>query len=151
MTKQFRFPYGIPRVSLLAQQEEVPTMLDKIRARLSRYLPETKRELMHRLIAATVGTLLAAGLLTSTQAELWTRLGLSSISLLFAWLYARDTLRAWLYGTAVTVGGLLYAYGVSKGVDWALIVATFGQGLGVATAAAKAVPAARIDVTPSAA
>lgn len=117
-------------------------MLETLRATLSRYLPQTRRESLHRWIAAFVGALLAAGLLTSNQAELWTRLALSTVSLLFAWLYARDTVRAALYGTAATLGGVLYAYGVAKGIDWALIVATFGQGLGVATAAAKAVPSA---------
>ncbi|WP_293003874.1 hypothetical protein [Mycobacterium sp.] len=115
-------------------------MLDKLRARISRYLPETRREKLHVLLVAFVGYLLAGGVLTNNQAELWTRLGAATISLLFAWLYARDAWRAALYGVVVTLGGVLYAYGVAQGINWAIIVATTAQALGMGTAAAKTVP-----------
>jgi hypothetical protein len=114
-----------------------PSWLDKIR----KLFPASDREWGYRIVAAISTGLMAFGLLNTEDAALWTQLGVSVITTLFALLYSTSTWRSALYVVVGPIGGLLMAYGIGQGVNWAIIVSAVGQLFGIATAAAKTVQA----------
>lgn len=117
-----------------------PSWVLAIRAKLDPYLTPSRREAAQRALAALVAGLLATGVLTAEKAALWSQLGTSTLALLFALLFAGTALRAAGYSVLLVVFGLGQAYGIAKGVDWAIIVGFVGQAFGITTAAAKAQP-----------
>lgn len=114
------------------------SLLDRLRASVDKVIPASYRETVYRIVAAVVTGLTATGALTVDKAYLWTQLGLATVTLLFALLYAGTALRAAFYAAITAGSAVLLAYGVAKGIDWPIIVGAIGQALGVATAAAKA-------------
>lgn len=114
------------------------SLLDQLRAKVDGIVPASARETLYRVVAAVVTALTATGTLAADKAYLWTQLGVSTVTLLFALLYAGTSIRTALYTVAAAGGALVLAYGILKGVDWAIIVGSVGQALGVVTAAAKA-------------
>lgn len=97
------------------------------------------RETAYRLVSAVVTLLLGVGVLHGAQAALWSEFGLGAVTLVFAIFYSTSSWRTALYALTGPMGLLLGAYGLWKGLDWAIITAAVGQALGVSTAAAKAV------------
>lgn len=115
-----------------------PSIVTKIRSWFDPFIPASSRETVYRIVAAIITGLTATGALTADKAVLWTQLGVATVTLLFAFLYAGSSIRAAFYAVVTTASALLLAYGVAKGIDWPIIVGSVGQALGVATAAAKA-------------
>jgi hypothetical protein len=113
-----------------------------IRSKLDPYLTPSRREAIQRGVAAAVTVLFAAGSLTANEAALWTQLATGTVALLFALLFAGTSIRAALYSVIVVVFGLIQAYGIAQGVDWAIITGAMGYAFGITTAAAKAQPPA---------
>lgn len=113
------------------------SLFDKIR----KLFPAADREWGYRIVAAATTGLLAFGLLNAQEAALWTQLGVSVVTTLFALLYSTSTWRSALYVIVGPLGGILMAYGIGHGIDWAVIVSAVGQLFGIATAAAKTIQA----------
>lgn len=111
------------------------SLLDKIR----QLVPATYREAFYRATAAVVTLLLAVGVFNTEEAALWTQLGIALVTILFALLYTTSQWRTVLYLVVGPAGALLMAYGIGRGVDWAVVVSAVGQIFGITTAAAKAV------------
>lgn len=124
-----------------------PTWVLATRLKLDKLIPASSRETVYRIVAAVITGLTATGALTVDKAYLWTQLGIATVTLLYALLYAGTALRATFYTVIAAVSALLLTYGVAKGIDWPIIVGAIGQALGVATAAAKA--QSPDDVTPA--
>ncbi|MCV7424346.1 hypothetical protein H7K45_27745 [Mycobacterium yunnanensis] len=99
------------------------------------------REPLYRGVTGLVALLLALAYLSKEEAALWTQLGLASVTLLFAALFATSTVRKLLYPLLVAAGGLLTWYGWVNAEQWPLILAATAQMFGLSTAAAKAVQA----------
>lgn len=111
------------------------TVLDKLRAAI----PEGQREAFYRLVAGVTAFLLAFGVLDDSEAALWTQLGLTLVTSLFALLYSTQAWRTALYVITGPLGAVLMAYGIVSDVRWALITAAVAQLFGITTAAAKTV------------
>lgn len=111
-----------------------------IRAKLDPYLTPSRREAAQRLVSAVVAGLAATGVLTADKAALWAQLGTGTVALLFALLFAGTGIRAALYSVIVLVFGLVQAYGIANGIDWATIMGVVAYAFGITTAAAKAQP-----------
>lgn len=107
--------------------------------RIRELIPEKRREEFYRIVAAVSTGLLAFGFLDEQETALWTQLGISVVTTLFALLYTTSAWRASLYALVGPLGAVLMAYGIVSDVRWALIVAAVGQLFGIATAAAKTV------------
>lgn len=114
---------------------------------LERLVPPSYREKFYRLVSATIAGLVTGGLLASDKADLWTQLGLSTVTLLFAMLYTTNGWRIALYAVAGPAAGLVMAYGIIHNITWTIIFATIVQAGGVTTAAAKTVQ--RVDESES--
>lgn len=97
------------------------------------------REPLYRFVIGLVALLSAIAYLSKEEAALWTQLGLSIVTLLFAALFATSTLRQVLYPVLATAGGLLTWYGYVNSDQWPLILAAAVQMFGLSTAAAKTV------------
>ncbi|URM86113.1 membrane protein [Gordonia phage BiggityBass] len=111
------------------------TVQDKLRAAV----PEGAREAWYRFVAGATAFLLAFGVLDNQEAALWTQLGLTAVTSLFAMLYSTQAWRTALYALVGPVGSVLMAYGLVADERWALITAAVGQLFGIATMAAKTV------------
>lgn len=111
------------------------TFLDRVRA----VVPENQREAVYRFVGGLGLFLFAFGVLDDMEASLWTQLGVSTVTLLFALLYATSTWRVALYAVVGPLGAVLMAYSIVTETRWGLIVAATGQALGITTAAAKTV------------
>lgn len=123
--------------------DNTPGWVLAIRAKLSPLLPPSRREALQRGVSALVAALLATGVLTADKAALWAQLGAGTVALLFALLFAGTSVRAALYLVIVLVFGLVQAYGIANGVDWATITGAVAYAFGITTAAAKAVTVPR--------
>jgi hypothetical protein len=97
------------------------------------------REAAYRIVTGVVGLLASFAYLAQEEAALWTQLGISSVTLLFAALFATSTWRAVLYPVLATGGALLTWYGVVADAQLPLILAAAAQLFGLSTAAAKVV------------
>lgn len=97
------------------------------------------REAAYRYVNAILLVLLGLGYLTATQGALWGEVGLGTVTLLFAVAKATSNWRIALYALTGPAAGLLGAYGLARGVDWAVITMAVAQALGITTAAAKVV------------
>lgn len=97
------------------------------------------RETAYRFAAALSTFLFAFGVLDSQEASLWTQLAVSTITLLFALLYATSGWRATIYAVTGPLGAILMWYGIVTDVRWALITAAVAQVFGLTTAAAKTI------------
>ena len=97
------------------------------------------REQGYRIVTGLVGLLVAFAYLSQEEAALWTQLGLSSVTLLFAALFATSTWRLVLYPVLAAAGPLLVWYGIVSDVQWPLILQAAIQLFGLSTAAAKVV------------
>lgn len=117
------------------------SLLDKLRAKLDRFIPASAREGAYRVVAAVIMGLTATGAVSADKSGLWTQLGVATVTLTWALLYAGTSFRVALYAVTGAGGALLMAYGIDQHVDWAVIIASVGQALGVASAAAKTVTA----------
>lgn len=115
------------------------SVLDKVRAKLDHFIPAIWREHLYKAVSGVVMALTATGITNPDKSGLWTQVGVATVTLLFALLYAGNGIRVAVYSLAAAGGALLMAYGIAKGVEWAVVVAAVGQALGIATAAAKAV------------
>lgn len=104
-------------------------------------VPPSAREAGYRVVAGVFVLLWAAGVLDQEGAALWTQLGISIVTLVFAALYATSPWRLALYGLIAPLSAVLTLYGYANGVDWALIASAVAQTLGITTAAAKTVQA----------
>ncbi|UJE15669.1 membrane protein [Gordonia phage Ligma] len=111
------------------------TIRDSIRAAI----PEGAREAYYRAVAGVTAFLLAFGVLDNQEAALWTQLGLTAVTSLFAMLYSTQAWRTALYAIVGPLGSVLMAYGIVADVRWALITAAVGQLFGITTMAAKTV------------
>lgn len=100
-----------------------------------------EREGWYRAVSGLFLMLWAIGVLTQDEAAKWTQFGISTVTLLFALLYATSPWRVALYGLIVPLAGLLTWYGIATGVNWPLVAAAVAQVLGITTAAAKTVQA----------
>ncbi|QNL30141.1 hypothetical protein SEA_MARIOKART_14 [Gordonia phage Mariokart] len=109
------------------------TVLDRIRSAV----PEGARETFYRVVAGATTFLLAFGVLDDQEAALWTQLGLTAVTSLFAMLYSTQAWRTALYALVGPLGSVLMAYGLVADEKWAIITAAIGQLFGIATAAAK--------------
>lgn len=116
-----------------------PGVLDRVRARLDRFIPAIWREHLYKIVTAIVTALTATGITTADKAGLWSQLGIATVTLLFAVLYAGTSLRATFYAVIAAGGALLLAYGIAQGINWPVIVGAVAQALGLATAAAKTI------------
>lgn len=105
------------------------------------------REPGYRVITGVVGLLVAFAYLSQEEAALWTQLGLSSVTLLFAALFATSTWRLALYLVLAAVGPLLVWYGVVNDEQWPLIFQAAIQLFGLSTAAAKVVQEGQVSTT----
>lgn len=121
-------------------------LLTEIRA----LIPDSYREAAYRGLSGVVTFLVAFGVFNSDQAALWTQLGVSTVTLLFALLYSTSTWRSVLYAVVGPLGAVLMAYGIVDDVRWALITTAVAQVFGITTAAAKVVQAPVVDDTPKA-
>jgi len=110
-----------------------------IRGWLQAHVPLGFRETAYRYAAALTALLFAFGVLDSQEASLWTQLAVSTITLLFALLYATSALSAAIYTLTGPLGAILMWYGIVNEVRWALITAAVGQVFGITTAAAKTI------------
>lgn len=115
-----------------------PGWVQSIRNKLDPIFTPVRRETLSRYLNAAVFGLQGIGVLTADRAALWTQLGVAAIALLYALLFAGTALRALLYSFLLASTSLLLAYGIAKGVNWAIILASIGQAFGIVTAAAKA-------------
>lgn len=97
------------------------------------------RETVYRYVNAILLVLLGVGVFTTEQVALWANVGLGTVTLLFALTKATSNWRIALYTLTGPVAGLLGAYGLAQGVDWAVIAMAAAQALGITTAAAKVV------------
>lgn len=97
------------------------------------------RETFYRYVTGVVGLLVAFAYVSQEEAALWTQLGLSSVTLLFAALFATSTWRQVLYPVLATGGALLVWYGVVTNEQWPLILQAGIQLFGLSTAASKVV------------
>ena len=97
------------------------------------------RETGYRVVTGVVGLLLAFAYLSQEEAALWTQLGLSTVTLVFAALFATSTWRQVLYPVLAAAGALLVWYGVVTGEQWPLILQAAIQLFGLSTAAAKTI------------
>lgn len=106
-----------------------------------------QREGWYRAISGLFLLLWAGGVLAQEEALVWSQFGISTVTLLFAVLYATSSWRVALYGLIVPLSAVLTWYGIATGVDWPLVAAAVAQVLGITTAAAKTVqaPAASVD------
>lgn len=134
-------PAAAPVAVPAADVPQPASWVDKVRARLDKLIPASARETAYRVVAAVIMGLTATGITDPDKATMWSQLGVATVTLLWALLYAGTSIRAALYAVTGAGGALLMAYGLAKGVDWAVIVASVGQALGVASAAAKTVTA----------
>lgn len=98
-----------------------------------------QREGWYRAISGLFLMLWAAGVLAEQEALVWSQFGISTVTLLFAVLYATSNWRAALYGLIVPLAAVLTWYGIATGVNWPLVAAAVAQVLGITTAAAKTV------------
>lgn len=119
------------------------TFLDRVRA----LFPPEYREAAYRAVAGIATLLAGTAFLSQEEAALWTQLGLSSVTLLFAALYATSTWRLVLYPVLAAVGPLLVWYGVVSDESWPLILQAAVQIFGLSTAAAKVVQAPHRGLT----
>lgn len=110
-----------------------------LRGWLQSHVPLGFRETAYRYAAALTTLLFAFGVLDSQEASLWTQLGVSTVTLLFALLYASSGLSATIYTVTGPLGAVLMWYGIVSDTRWALITAATGQLFGIATAAAKTI------------
>jgi hypothetical protein len=117
------------------------TRWQRVRARLQAWIPQRYREAGYRVVAGLGTFLLAFGVLSSQEAALWTNLGVSTVTSLFAMLYATTAPRLALYALVGPVGGVLQSYGLVSDSKWLIIVTAAGQLFGITTAAAKTVQA----------
>lgn len=97
------------------------------------------REPAYRFVTGAVGLLAALAYLTQEEATLWTQLGLSVVTLLFATLFATSTWRLVLYPALAASAALLTWYGIGTDEQWALILSAGVQMFGLSTASAKVV------------
>jgi len=97
------------------------------------------REAAYRFITGLVALLLAFAYLTEEEAALWTQLGLSSVTLLFAALFATSTWRQVLYPVLAAGGAILVWYGLVTDEALPLILSAAAQMFGLSTASAKVV------------
>lgn len=106
-----------------------------------------QREGWYRAISGLFFLLWSVGVLAQAEALVWSQFGISTVTLLFAVLYATSSWRAALYGLVVPLSAVLTWYGIATGIDWPLVAAAVAQILGITTAAAKTVqaPAASVD------
>ncbi|AER47664.1 phage holin [Mycolicibacterium goodii] len=114
---------------------KLPGWLGRIAAKVN----PANREGWYRAVSGIVLALWGAGVLKQEEALTWTQLGISTVTLLFAALYATSSWRLALYGMIVPVSAVLTWYGIATGVDWALVSSAVAQILGITTAAAKTV------------
>ena len=110
-----------------------------VRGWLQSHVPLGFRETAYRYAAALTALLFAFGVLDSQEASLWTQLAVSTVTLLFALLYASSGLSAAIYTITGPLGAVLMWYGIVNSVRWALITAAVGQVFGITTAAAKTI------------
>lgn len=108
-------------------------ILDPIRSAI----PATVREKWYVTSGAFITFLVGWKLLDESTAAAWTQLAVATITLFFAVLYSRSTLRTALYGILLAVQGVAQLYGILSGSQWAAIIALAATLLGTATAAAK--------------
>ncbi|MCP3811561.1 hypothetical protein NLX62_04350 [Mycobacteriaceae bacterium Msp059] len=101
-----------------------------------------QREGWYRAISGLFLLLWSVGVLAQAEALVWSQLGISTVTLLFAVLYATSSWRAALYGLVVPLSAVLTWYGIATGINWPLVAAAVAQVLGITTAAAKTVQAA---------
>lgn len=100
------------------------------------------RETAYRVVTGVVGLLLAFAYLSQEEAALWTQLGLSTVTLAFAGLFATSTWRRVLYPVLAAGGALLVFYGYVTNEQWPLILQAAVQLFGLSTAAAKTIQSA---------
>lgn len=128
-----------------ASTPAAPGVLDRVRIRLDRLIPAIWREHLYKLVTAAVTALTALGVTTADKAGLWTQLGVATVTLLFAVLYAGTGIRATFYAVLTAASAVLLAYGIAQNINWAVITAAAAQALGLSTAAAKAVYPVSVD------
>lgn len=116
---------------------QLPGWLGALAAKIN----PAQREGWYRAVSGLFLMLWAVGVLTQDEAAKWTQLGISTVTLLFAALYATSSWRLAVYGLIMPLSGLLTWYGIATGVDWPLVGAAVAQVLGITTAAAKTVQA----------
>lgn len=97
------------------------------------------RETAYRFINAALLALLGLGFLSAQEVALWTELGIGTVTLIFAALYATSSWRLALYALIAPLSLVLGWYGIAKGVDWAIVAMAVAQALGITTAAAKVI------------
>lgn len=97
------------------------------------------REAWYRLVAGLGALLLSFGYLQEQEAALWTQAGISSVTLLFAALFAPGSARQLVYPVLAAAGPLLTWYGLVGDERWPLILAAVTQMFGLVTAGAKVV------------
>ncbi len=107
------------------------------------------RELFYRYASGSVALLLAFGYLEEQEAALWTQLGISTVTLLFASLFAPGTWRQFLYPVLALGGAVATWYGIVNGEDLPLILSAAAQMFGITTAGAKVVQTATLHVQPA--
>lgn len=115
----------------------LPMWLERIVIRIQ----PSAREAGYRAVSGVFLLLWAAGVLKQEEAAVWTQLGISIVTMVFAALYATSPWRLALYGLIVPVSVVLTQYGTATGLDWPLIASAVAQVLGITTAAAKTVQA----------
>lgn len=114
---------------------QLPGWLGTLAAKIN----PAQREGWYRGISGLFLMLWAAGVLAQDEALVWSQFGISTVTLLFAVLYATSSWRAALYGLIVPLASVLTWYGIATGVNWPLVAAAVAQVLGITTAAAKTV------------
>lgn len=114
---------------------QLPGWLGTLAAKIN----PAQREGWYRAISGLFLMLWAAGVLAEQEALVWSQFGISTVTLLFAVLYATSNWRAALYGLIVPLAAVLTWYGIATGVNWPLVAAAVAQVLGITTAAAKTV------------
>lgn len=114
---------------------QLPGWLGTLAAKIN----PAQREGWYRAISGLFLMLWAAGVLAEQEALVWSQFGISTVTLLFAVLYATSSWRAALYGLIVPLAAVLTWYGIATGVNWPLVAAAVAQILGITTAAAKTV------------
>lgn len=99
------------------------------------------REPAYRIVTGVVGLLVAFAYLSQEVAALWMQLGIASVTLLFAALFATSTWRLVLYPVIAALGPLLVWYGLVGEHQWPLVLQAAIQLFGLSTAAAKTIQA----------
>ncbi|MFN6543930.1 phage holin [Mycolicibacterium nivoides] len=117
---------------------QLPGWLGALAAKIN----PAQREGWYRAVSGLFFMLWAVGVLTQDEAAKWTQFGISSVTLLFALLYATSPWRVAIYGLIVPLSAVLTWYGIATGINWPLVAAAVAQVLGITTAAAKTVQAA---------